>query len=265
MRRTSPHFFLTLSALVCFWPASNGTAADWTWESASPEAHGLSSQRLDSLWTSLQQRRSTAFLVIRDDKIVFERYAEGATRSTKHYTASLAKALVGGMSAACALTDGAIALDDPAAKYIPAWKADPLKSKITLRQLGSHTSGIEDAEEGGLPHNKLTGWKGNFWGRLQPPDDPFTLARDKALVISEPGTRFQYSNPGMGMLGYAITAAEKKDLRTLLRERIMRPIGVRTMNGPSATTRNRCSTTWPWWQPGVAGTTAWARPRALAG
>src|SRR5262249_31856824 len=43
-------------------------------------------------------------------------------------------------------------------------------------------------------------------------------------------TRLQYSNPGIAMLCYAVTAALKdtpaKDIRTLLRHRVLRPIGV---------------------------------------
>jgi hypothetical protein len=45
-----------------------------------------------------------------------------------------------------------------------------------------------------------------------------------------PGGGFQYSNPGMAMLGYAVTAtlnnSAHRDLRGLLRERVLRPIGV---------------------------------------
>jgi hypothetical protein len=94
--------------------------------------------------------------------------------------------------------------------------------------LGSHTSGLADAEENGLAHDKLTGWKGDFWKRLAPPNDPFTISRDRTPLLFNPGDGFQYSNPGMAMLGYAVTAALKdgKDLRGLLRERVMRPIGV---------------------------------------
>jgi CubicO group peptidase (beta-lactamase class C family) len=62
------------------------------------------------------------------------------------------------------------------------------------------------------------------------PNDPFSISRDRAPVLFEPGASFQYSNPGIAMLSYAITAAirdaPEKDLRTLLRDRIMRPIGV---------------------------------------
>jgi len=121
-----------------------------------------------------------------------------------------------------------VGVDDPACKYIPQWRRDPRKSRITLRHLATHSSGIEDAEADGLPHEQLPGWKGDFWRRRP---DPFTIARDKAPVLFEPGSAYAYSNPGMAMLAYAVTAGLRggphRDIRTLLRERIMRPIGVR--------------------------------------
>lgn len=190
----------------------------------------MSSQKLDALKERMAAKKTKAFLVVRGDKIVCEWYAPGHSATHRHGTASLAKALAGGLPLAVALTDGKIALDDSAAKFVPEWKKDPRKAKITIRHLGSHTSGLEDAEADGLPHEQLTGWKGDFWKRLDPPRDPFTLARDIAPVLFEPGEKLQYSNPGIGMLTYCVTAAiqqsEHKDIRTLLRERVMRPIGV---------------------------------------
>ncbi|HEY7330877.1 MAG TPA: serine hydrolase [Gemmataceae bacterium] len=189
----------------------------------------MSKEKLDALKDELAKRKTHVFLVIRNDKIVYEWYAEGHGPSQKHGTASLSKATVAGLAMALLLTDRKLQLDTPVADLVPAWKDDPRKSKITLRQLGSHTSGLADAEQDRLPHAKLSGWKGDFWKQLDPPNDPFTLARDRAPVLFEPGTKLQYSNPGIAMLGYAITAASKdqplKDIRTLLRDRVMRPIG----------------------------------------
>ena len=158
--------------------ALHASAAGWSWVTAPPEQHDLSTARLETLWSSLERDHSQAFLLIRDDKVVFERYTAGFSRTKPHYTASMAKAVVGGLSVACGLSDGSLDLDEPAAKYAPAWKNEAIKPKITLRHLGSHTSGIEDAEEGKLAHDRLTGWKGDFWKRLPPPADPFTLARE---------------------------------------------------------------------------------------
>jgi CubicO group peptidase (beta-lactamase class C family) len=205
-------------------------AAKFQWTTATPESQGMSSEKLATMRDDLAARKTTGLLVVRNDKIVCEWYAPGQSAKSKHGTASMAKAVVGGVSLAVAMTDGRITLDDPAAKFVPQWRDDPQKSRITIRQLGSHTSGIEDAEADKLPHEKLTGWKGDFWKRLPPPRDPFTIARDAAPVLFAPGTKMAYSNPGIAMLTYAVTASLRdsphRDIRTLLRERVMRPIGV---------------------------------------
>jgi len=214
-------------------------ADEFRWETATPESQGMASPKLKALAESLAARGTKAFLVIRDDKIVYEWYAEGHSRSEKHYTASMAKALVGGVSLAIAIDDGLIALDDATAKSVPQWKDDPRKSQITIRHLGSHTSGLQDAwvaEEAtaGVDQKDFSGWEGEFW-RWRASDGPagedaFTLARDAAPVLFDPGTASHYSNPGIGMLTYAVTAslrgAEHTDVRSLLRDRVMRPIGV---------------------------------------
>ncbi len=218
---------LAVLAAACL-ASSAGAAEPFEWRSANPESEGMSSAGLEKLRKGIE-KSTKALLVIRNDKVVLEWYAEGTKPTDKQGTASLAKALVGGLSLAVAVNDGLIKFDDPAWKFVPEWKNDPLKSKITVKHLGSHTSGLSDSSVAGLKHTDEPGWKGEFWKRLPPPNDPFTLSRDKAEVLCEPGTKYQYSNPGIGMLTYTVTAALKdapiKDVRTLLRERVMRPIG----------------------------------------
>jgi CubicO group peptidase (beta-lactamase class C family) len=221
---------LLLSGLGAGVAPGQTNASAWDWGTASPESQGMSSQKLKTMTEALKARSTSGLLVIRNDKIVCEWYAPDAGPTNRHGTASMAKAIVGGMAVAVGITDGRVALDDKASKFIPQWQGDPRKSHITFRHLGSHTSGLADAEIDDLPHEKLTGWPGDFWKRLNPPRDPFTIARDTTPVLCEPGEKFEYSNPGIGMLTYALTAALKdapqKDVRTLLRERVMRPIGV---------------------------------------
>ena len=172
-----------LTTLLCLTPIANTahrtittaspslramTQSPFVWQTATPESQGMSKAKLDALKDVLAARKTKAFLVIRNDRIVYEWYAAEHGPEKKHTTASLAKALVGGLSLAVALTDGRIALDDKAAKFIPPWKSDAQKSRITIRQLGSHTSGLADAEADRLPHEQLTGWQGDFWKRLAP-------------------------------------------------------------------------------------------------
>jgi CubicO group peptidase (beta-lactamase class C family) len=200
------------------------------WATATAESQGLLPEKLDAMWNELRERKTTAFLVIRNDRVVYERYADGFNRWRPHYTASVAKSLVGGLSLMLAMDDGRVRPDDLASKFVPQWVGIPRKSEITLRHLATHTSGLENAEGDHLPHDRLTGWKGDFWKRLAPPHDPFTISRDFAPLLETPGTNARYSNTGMAMLGYCVTAnlrgAPQTDLRSLLKARIMDPIGV---------------------------------------
>ena len=99
---------------------------------ATPESQGMSSAKLNAMKGNLAVRKTTGLLIIRNDKIVYEWYAEGNSAATKHFTASMAKAIVAGVGVGVALSDGRLALDDPASKYIAQWRNDPKKSKITF-------------------------------------------------------------------------------------------------------------------------------------
>jgi len=192
-----PFSAIWLTIAACLAVAASASAFGFDWTKGTPESQGFSSSKLEALRSGLAARSTTALLVIRNDTIVCEWYAPGHGPDKQHGTASLAKAIVGGLSLAVAMSDGLIGLDDPAAKFIPPWRGDPRKSRIRLRHLGSHTSGIEDAEADGKPHEQLTGWKGDFWKRLPVPNDAFTIARDRAPLVFEPGAEMRYSNPGI--------------------------------------------------------------------
>lgn len=200
------------------------------WETDSPATHELDGGELDTMWSALESRGTVGLLIIRHDAVVYEAYTGARTRTESHYTASLAKALVGGTSLMVAMSDGRIDPDDLGSDHVPQWAGVAQREDIAVRHLATHTSGIEDAEEGGLPHDQLTGWKGDFWLRLDPPNDPFSISRDLAPVLFAPGTDEAYSNPGIAMLSYVVTAAlqgqAQEDLRSLLTERVMEPIGV---------------------------------------
>src|SRR3954453_6677551 len=164
LTRSTPAVILSLMLLPCVQVAAAATSPP-DWPTATPQSQGFDPDKLAVFEKNLAARGTTSLFVIRHDKVVCEYYAAGWSRTKPHGTASLAKALVGGMSLMLAVDEGRISADDPASKYIPAWKSDPARSAITIRQLATHTSGIEDAEQGNIPHEKLTGWKGDFWKR----------------------------------------------------------------------------------------------------
>lgn len=212
-------------AIASALPSLAGVRSEW--QTIAPRAAGFDPTKLNAIQHELAHRRTTALLIVRHGKIVCEWYAPGNGPGKPQGTASLAKALVGGMSLLAAMNDGRIRPDDLASKYIPFWRNDPVKRRITIRELATHTSGIADAEQDGVPHSKLTGWKGAFWRRSP---NPFLIAIRQAPVLFEPGTRFQYSNPGMAALAYAVTASLRgtalPDIKSLLESRVMRPLGI---------------------------------------
>jgi CubicO group peptidase (beta-lactamase class C family) len=126
MRLKGTLLFAAYAGLVC------GQAMDWATVPAA-EA-GLDPAKLEAWRSGLAAHRTTGLIVIRRGRIVLEWYAPEWSADMPHGTASMAKALVGGMSLAVAMSDGRVSPDDPASKYIAGWSTDPLKSKITIRQ-----------------------------------------------------------------------------------------------------------------------------------
>lgn len=118
---------------------------------------------------------------------------------------------------------GEVDLHEPVAHLLPNGTRVPSRNgrQITLCDLVAHRSG--------LPLRP---------GNLQPiaPDDPYAHYTANQLhefletyeLPLTPGEVFTYSNVGAGLLGHALTRrAASPDYETLLRERILAPLGMR--------------------------------------
>src|SRR4051812_10538404 len=95
--------------------AMNCTADEFTFQPSPPAAQGMSAERLDALRDSLAKNSTKIFFVMRHDRVVYEWYAPDWSADKPHYTASMAKAIVGGLSTAIAMQDHRLTGDDPAA------------------------------------------------------------------------------------------------------------------------------------------------------
>src|SRR5688572_8355593 len=109
------------------------------WPTAAPESEGMDAVALQRTSDALAARRTKNFLIVRNGKIVHEWYATDSGARKPHYTASMAKALVGGVSLMVALQDGRLTADDPASRHIPEWKDHPQRGRITIRHLATHS------------------------------------------------------------------------------------------------------------------------------
>lgn len=86
-------------------PRPAAIAQGFDWQTAAPEQQGLSSRALAAIRDRLAESATKAFLIVRNDRLVYEWYSPDHSPAKTHYTASMAKAIVGGMSVAVALTD----------------------------------------------------------------------------------------------------------------------------------------------------------------
>jgi CubicO group peptidase (beta-lactamase class C family) len=113
--------------------------------------------------------------------------------------------------------DGKLSLDDPVSKYVPGVTDG---DKITIRQLISHTSGLQD-----------------FWPQdysfidMEKPTTPQHIVDKwaKKPLDFEPGARWQYSNTGYVVAGMIVEKVSGQELVAFLRQRIFAPLGMSTV------------------------------------
>lgn len=141
---------------------------------------------IDPLFDDDAMGQTRALVVLRDGKVIAERYAPGFGPDTKLLSWSIAKSvtavLVGLMVA-----DGRLALDSPVP--VPAWNqpGDP-RGRITLRQLLTMSSGLDHVEDGD-PQPQGDTVRMLFADGMQ---DMAAYAESKPLAHA-PGAMFAYS------------------------------------------------------------------------
>lgn len=116
---------------------------------------------------------------------------------------------------------GEVGLDDPVSKYLPPGTRVPSFEgrEITLRQLATHTSGLP----ANLPSPGAKRAEEVFAHTTE--DDLFRFLAAYTLTRA-PGSQWDYSNLGVGLLGVALSHRAGVDLETLIRQRITGPLGM---------------------------------------
>src|SRR5258708_24974007 len=129
---------------------------------------------------------------------------------TKTMTAALLAEIIG---------RGEIAIDDPLAKLLPPGTSVPSfnGAYITVGNIVTHTSGLPS-----FPW-RTTDFD-NPYARLTEADLLGTLA--KTQLKRAPGSQREYSKFSLMVLSYALAKRSGRDFETLLRERLLSPLGM---------------------------------------
>jgi serine-type D-Ala-D-Ala carboxypeptidase/endopeptidase len=114
-----------------------------------------------------------------------------------------------------------VALDDPAAEYLPESVKMPERSgkSITLLDLATHSSGLPRVPSNLKPKDPRNPYADYSVDDLYQFLSGYTLPRD-------PGAEFEYSNLGGGLLGHLLAYRAGTDYESLIRNRITQPLNM---------------------------------------
>lgn len=118
---------------------------------------------------------------------------------------------------------GKLSLDDPILKYVPelsrVHSENNAVAKVTLRHLLSHTAGFQSPT---WPYTE-----GKPWQPFEPTEWSQLVAMMPYQELSfEPGTRFQYSNPGFIYLARVIESITGEPYQVYVQKNILTPLGM---------------------------------------
>jgi CubicO group peptidase (beta-lactamase class C family) len=165
----------------------------------------------------LKDNGTTAFIVIRNDSVLYEKYMNGYERSSVNTSFSMAKSVTS-LLTGIAIDDGFIENTNvPITKYLPELKTkDPRFERITIEHLLDMKSGLKFTDNG-LP-----------WGdRAKAYYLPHLRKRLMKLKIeSEPGKKFEYNTYHPQLLGLILERATGKNPALYFQEKIWKPLGM---------------------------------------
>jgi CubicO group peptidase (beta-lactamase class C family) len=171
----------------------------------------------------LAKTRTTAMLVIKDGRIVFEKYQYDRTPDQRFLSFSMAKTVTA-ILVGIALEDGLIlSLDDTVSSYVPQLR-DSAYGKATIRQLLTMTSGVrwDDAPtRGDSDLLQLV----DCHVRHRGCESSVALLAARRELAWLPGSRFNYSGGDTMVLGHVLRAATGMDVTAFMERRLWSRLG----------------------------------------
>ncbi len=176
-----------------------------TWDTLSPVSLGWCEPEIDSLLDYLEAKNSKAFILLKDGKIVIEKYFGTFTMDSVWYWASAGKTLTG-FTVGIAQQEGFLTIQDTSSDYLGnGWTVcPPLKEdKITIRHQLTMSSGLDD----GVPDHYCT--------------------LDTCLqYLADAGTRWAYHNGPYTLLDSVIVSATGQSLNSYFTQKVKNPTGM---------------------------------------
>lgn len=194
-------FYCHLGAQSLYFPPLTGSA----WDTLSPSSLGYCQARIDSLYAFLDANDTKAFLLLKDGKIVLEKYFGAHTQNTPWQWASAGKTITAFMTG-IAQQEGLLSIADTTSDYLGlGWTSctPEQEEKITIRHQLTMTTGLDD------------GYSDAY------------CTDDTCLVYkAEPGTRWAYHNGPYTLLDVVLENATGLTLNQYTAQRLKAPTGM---------------------------------------
>lgn len=167
---------------------------------------------------------SGAILIAENDQIINKRayglssieYNVKNKIDTKFNIASITKMFTA-VAALQLYEQGKIDLDEPIEKYLPNYPNEIVRNSVTVHQLLTHTSGLNNFYVSDSDKLKNSDYE-------QISDFIPLFAKD--TLLSKPGTKYDYSGTGFVVLGLIIEKVSGENYYDYIRNNILKPVGM---------------------------------------
>ena len=168
----------------------------------------------------LETTGTTGLIIVKDDKILFEKYYQGEKETDKHAMFSVTKSFVSALFG-MTLEQGLIeSIEDPVTKYLPELNDSGYKD-VKIRDLLTMSSGILFDENYGDMNSDVNRMSMAIATGGSLDEFAASLTRER-----EPGTFNHYVSVDTHVLGMIITRVTGRTLTDLLTEKIWHPLGM---------------------------------------
>ena len=169
----------------------------------------------------LEETETTAFLIARGERLIYEGYFNGSSREAVQTSFSVAKSF-GSTLIGLAVADGLLEIDEPVTKYVPELRETDLRyDQIQILHLLTMASGTR-YDDLGLP------WSDDAITYYSPDLRAAALSN---TIIDSPGSEFLYNNYNPLLVGMILERATHGTVSEYLERRLWHPMGA---EGPAS-------------------------------
>ncbi len=167
----------------------------------------------------LQNNRTTGFMIIQNDRILFEKYFFGYNKDSIFPSFSVTKAFISALTG-IAIGEGAIkSTDQKVTEFLP-WLARDRFQQISIEHLLNMRSGIRFNESYSNPFGDAA----KFYYGLN-----LRKFVTHLKIEERPDLHYHYNSANPQILGFIIEAATRVKISKYLEEKIWKPLGMEQM------------------------------------